>query len=563
MRAFKQRLKELDRETFEQLCFHLLKERHPAMEIRRVDGQSGDQGVDHFAGDLDGRPVIWQCKHFANGIANSQKEQIRESLNTLLKHFRPAEWILCLPIDMEIKTHQWFQKLAKSKAAGVTVKLMQGSDILHELIHRKSLQDQFFPGAALETGEIRALLKRSDELSPEELEIVTAENVDQYIDRLKEHDARFNYEIRFSKDSIPAQRQPVPGLIASVSNGRHVVDVFARDLEAINRNPPQGTLTLTDTGAAKIQDLLKTGRAQHLSPDECLSFSSHFSFLSPAPAGKGFEVYVGPTRPQRESGLNLRLTFGTGPGAIVYDLVPFEIKRAGTDELELESGEGFPFRMNVIVPRDLTATVKFKVKYDPAGLSVAALKKFVSAMDVLSTPNELEFFDLKQGKQLCKFTTGGSDKVDFEQTFRTFVADLSAVAAHYGVEFTVPRSLAPEDKEALRLLVDLVHGVKYEFDSITMTLTKTAVTPPELRDALRRPGQFLYRQQEMLPRPVLFGIPVPTGVVESYIECATVKGSKAFETRFAKAAIGDSVSLSLAPCGPLSVRALGKSGTVK
>lgn len=36
-----QRLKELDPKTFEQFCVQLLKERHPGLDIKHVDGSAG------------------------------------------------------------------------------------------------------------------------------------------------------------------------------------------------------------------------------------------------------------------------------------------------------------------------------------------------------------------------------------------------------------------------------------------------------------------------------------------------------------------------------------------
>lgn len=84
-----QRLKELDPDTFHKLCFMLIKERNPGANAHLVEGASGDEGLDIFEGELDGQPTIWQCKSFPNGVGESQKGQIRESLNTALKNFTP------------------------------------------------------------------------------------------------------------------------------------------------------------------------------------------------------------------------------------------------------------------------------------------------------------------------------------------------------------------------------------------------------------------------------------------------------------------------------------------
>src|SRR6266404_6277228 len=69
-----------DSDTFERLCFHLLKERHPTASLRRVDGTSGDEGTDSFMGDLAAGPIVWQAKAFRNQIGDSQRDQIRKSL---------------------------------------------------------------------------------------------------------------------------------------------------------------------------------------------------------------------------------------------------------------------------------------------------------------------------------------------------------------------------------------------------------------------------------------------------------------------------------------------------
>src|SRR5258708_16380559 len=94
MDSLYQRLKELDADTFQRLCFQLLKERHPEQDIRNVEGASGDKGLDVFAGELYGKPAIWQCKAFPNGVGKSQKKKIREYIRTELRLYSPSNHIL-------------------------------------------------------------------------------------------------------------------------------------------------------------------------------------------------------------------------------------------------------------------------------------------------------------------------------------------------------------------------------------------------------------------------------------------------------------------------------------
>lgn len=210
MDALRQRLKELDPQTFENLCFDILKEKNPGSKLVHVDGSGGDEGLDVFEGQLYDRPTIWQVKSFPNGVGKSQKEQIRKSLKTALKHFTPAHWILCLSVDMDAKTMRWFEKWQKSHGSRVKIGLFSASEMLHELIYRRSIRNRFFPNVDLDPVEIKRILKKTWELSFEELERLTDSNLEDYIERLKDRDARCSYQIVFDGDLGPPQTGPNP-----------------------------------------------------------------------------------------------------------------------------------------------------------------------------------------------------------------------------------------------------------------------------------------------------------------------------------------------------------------
>src|SRR5687767_8093512 len=114
MKALVEALRVMDPHTFELLVFHLLKARHPNIEIKHIDGSAGDEGLDVISGSLDSHPTVWQCKCFANGIRDSQKAKIKNSLNLAIQRVSPRRWILCLNVDMDSKTRAWFQRMAKS-----------------------------------------------------------------------------------------------------------------------------------------------------------------------------------------------------------------------------------------------------------------------------------------------------------------------------------------------------------------------------------------------------------------------------------------------------------------
>jgi hypothetical protein len=560
MRSLYQRLKELDREMFETFCLHLLKERHPGVQIQHVDGSHGDQGVDIFLGNLEGSPVVWQCKHFPNGVGKSQREQIRLSLKEALRHFHPRIWILCLPIDMDTTAHRWFQRLAHSYADLVEVKLLQGTDLAHELIHRQSLRDRFFPDAVIETMQLREILGKTAELTTEELAVVTADNVDKYLDRLKQRDARFNYEIIFSKDVAPVRHRALPGLLASISDEKKTINVFARDVEAINRNPPKVSFSLKGTGVDKFKDLIETGRAQHFGPDEIVSFSSGLSFILPTNQGSEFHLDIGPSRPQQNASFHTRMTFGSGESAVVYDWMEFNISRMGSEEVELVSKGDLPFKMRMVFRKEFTEAGEISIGLAAEGADVRGVQKVINAIDQLIASRRIELFDLKTSKPFFRATVGEVGALAFDQEFREIVADCVIVADHYGVSLALSKRATVQELRTLSMLAAMARNVAQEVANVEMTLTKSMETTPEVRQLLRSPGSFMMTQVEMLPRPVLFGVEVPTGRVVWHLERATIRNAKLFERRLSKAAIGDTLKLSLSPQGPLRIRALGKTG---
>ena len=181
MHSLYQRLKELDPDTFQRLCFHILKDRHPGLEVRHVEGASGDEGLDVFAGELSGKPAIWQCKSFRDGVGKSQKTQIRKSLRTALKHFTPSRWILCLSVGMDAKAHRWFERLKKTYESQVKIELLPNEEIVHELMYRRTLRNQFFPGAVIDITELKRLISGTGKMTLEELEKATDNNLEDII----------------------------------------------------------------------------------------------------------------------------------------------------------------------------------------------------------------------------------------------------------------------------------------------------------------------------------------------------------------------------------------------
>src|SRR5579863_6207014 len=261
MNPFYQRLKELDSHSFEKLCFQLLKARHPGANVRAVEGASGDLGVDSFQGDLEDGPIIWQAKAFSNGIGKSQRNQIRASIKTAITYFQPRRWVLCLNVDMDIHAHRWFQRLSGSRMSDVQIGLMQASDIVSELAIRKPIRELFFLDAVPSMSDLRALIMRTSDLNDFQAAQLAQENSEQLIERLRNRDARFDYEVVVSSDR-PSARQRETGPAFSLSSGAMTINAFPRDVEALRLDPPTFSITLSATGIEKFHTFENTGRPQ-------------------------------------------------------------------------------------------------------------------------------------------------------------------------------------------------------------------------------------------------------------------------------------------------------------
>jgi len=340
MHPLYQRLKELDSDTFQRLCFHLLKDQHPGLEISYVEGASGDEGLDVFAGELFLKPAIWQCKSFPNGVGKSQKSQIKKSLQTELKHFTPSYWILCLSIGMDAKAHRWFERLKKSYESKVKIELLSNAEIVHELMHRRSLRNQFFQGAVFDLAELKRIVSDSGKLTLEELEKATDASLEDIVERWKERDARFNYQIVFDGDLGPPkalQGPPPPGLVMSRWQDGKTVNVFARDAASLRANPPQFSTTFKGSGIKKYEAFIKTGAPQEFEADEVEPIRSDWALMSDlANIHDTYKLRVAPSPLLTNIKRSVRLEFvgNPGTGAVRYEVMELRPVRAGTEELE-------------------------------------------------------------------------------------------------------------------------------------------------------------------------------------------------------------------------------------
>jgi hypothetical protein len=101
------------RVDFHRMLTALIQVQHPsATEVRP---NPGDWGIDTFVGSLVDKVNIWQSKYFVSGIGDSQKRQIRESLNSAMRNaakngYQVESWTLCAPLELTAPERQWWDR---------------------------------------------------------------------------------------------------------------------------------------------------------------------------------------------------------------------------------------------------------------------------------------------------------------------------------------------------------------------------------------------------------------------------------------------------------------------
>jgi len=148
------------RTLFEDMLSQLLKVKYP--DAHRIRPSRGDWGIDIIHGELSsGTCVIWQAKYFMHGIGDSQRRNILDSFNTVIKaskthDFKVNVWYLCVPCDLSTEEHKWWEKWSKSesKSTSIRIELMDRGSII-EMLNKKDAEEirlGFF-------GESQAMLK--------------------------------------------------------------------------------------------------------------------------------------------------------------------------------------------------------------------------------------------------------------------------------------------------------------------------------------------------------------------------------------------------------------------
>lgn len=538
MTALETALRSLDHAQFERLVFDLLKARYPTVDIKRVHGAGGDQGIDSFAGFLDDRPTIWQCKSFPNGVGSSQKTKIKASLNRAVETFAPRRWVLCLPIDLSSKAHLWFERLQKSNAGRTEVGLDQGSVLIRELMYRHTIREHYFPAAILNPRAIREALAGTSKLTTVQLGELNDQNMDDYLARLQELDARYTYRITFARDT--REDRQTSGALFTLTRGSTTIEARPRDHDALALAPPTVNLTLTAAGRDKLLASQRTGQPSTLlAPGDITDIRSDFDFLVPnRKIVAGTRLEISTAKP--DSTIPLKVCFGSRK-PVKYDYVEFRCSRAGTEEALFESVTKLPFGIRILRRRDGTGSVTFV--HQTMNSRAKDVQKFLLGMEMAASSQKITFYDLQHGRPWGSMTL--TEKLpDWFSAYRTFIEHICLVEKHFNTTLPLPSAVTVEDVRAIERLKNLVHGKTVAGRTFTFEMSKGPGQRTDWADKLLSPLRCRITLNVRETESV-FGISIPLGKVVYDVPQACVQNGDSIVAFLRDAPVGATIKVTL------------------
>jgi hypothetical protein len=332
---------------------------------------------------------------------------------------------------------------------------MQAGAIVAELAHRKTIANLFFPDAALNVSELRALVMRTSDLTEQQLAALSQETAEQLIERIKQIDTRWDYEVVTSPDRKPK----IPSNATfSLSFGGMTINAFPRDIEALTLDPPTFTFTLKGSGIEKFRGFQRTGQESSFETEELGTVQTNLPTSGLFGQSDAIQTLrIGPSHLLRPKVPPLRLTFGSGEQQVMYEYMPFRFKRGGSDEVEIVTeGEGQPFTLSLVL-HDTGCHVTFSEELK--GASIKAIHKYLRALSALRATREIEAYNLQAGKRFFSAVLEGELPTSRVERFEKFFAYAARVGEYFNVDFRLNRDATEADACAVEQLVGIANGV--------------------------------------------------------------------------------------------------------
>ena len=174
------------------------------------------------------------------------------------------------------------------------------------------------------------------------------------------------------------------------------------------------------------------------------------------------------------------------------------------------------------------------------------------AIRAMLDSGKLELYDLRENNVFLKLSTEG-ELPNWFRRYETLVNDAVRVSDSFHVDLKCPAEPTIGDHWALAFLKGLPAGVPIPVQDLTLGVTKIPETDSTFKKLLTTGAHVSLPLPEVRPRPVVFGLEVPTGAVR--VEgSARGKDPEEFYRRLDETALGKTLYVCLEPIGPFHVR---------
>jgi hypothetical protein len=294
-------------------------------------------------------------------------------------------------------------------------------------------------------------------------------------------------------------------------------------------------ISLQNTGVKKFLKAMETGRAQTFTEGEFgnakMSLELFPSFDGPATAQKLM------IKPVAGKIIPVRVKFGNGPTAVIYDLMTHRIVRAGTLEAHSTlAGKDVPFAVQLRVKRKPSLTAKMTIEPQLNGKSIRFVHKFVQMKRALWESGQVEVFNLESGAVSFTGRLSIPNASNADIWFGRLVDDVTTIADFLRVDLKWHRNITKGDIDLLVMLKTMVENKPYgKGVQFTGIVTKTNENT-DLFTSWKAGGSICVTRGEPL---VFLGAAIEGYTVAYCFEQTKIVDFETVKERFERAVVGD------------------------
>jgi hypothetical protein len=333
-------------------------------------------------------------------------------------------------------------------------------------------------------------------------------------------------------------------------------DIVIKDPSAAKKQPLQMGISFVGTGITKLQEMLRTGRAQELFANEFRNVRTNVPLAERK--GNEQETYaslrIAPKLPASRKVI-VRVVFGREPDQVIFPAMEFSGVRAGSREVEISgTREQFPFALHLTIPlegRD-TGGVQFKLSFE--GKDFREIQRFYLGIQALRKCGLITATDLDTDRILFRGEVNLEPEGEDVQSFQKFLDDVVSIEDLYKVSLAWPAEFVDDDFRGLEILKSLKNGTPSDSTITFTTVTTKSESPVDnqrIADNLRAGTISVWMEPEEVSRFGMFGIQVFEGPIRVVVNRAEVINCDVAAAAFDAASVGDALSVEVQSRGPV------------